>query len=149
MITDSIFLCLQSLLGLGTSFLLLLLKHILFPPPSHWLCKEAHLLLFIMPFMSAVFCCTFSFLGYLPVFVCTKRSWTEPVKHWANYCPFLGTQPAVQPRNMDHCIILRNVTHSFSRTEEIVITMSKCFSRHQNILKSFSWLTFPSFCHKE
>lgn len=52
--------------GFGTSFLLLLLKHILLPLPSHWLCKEAHLLLFIMPFMSAVFCCTFSFLGYLP-----------------------------------------------------------------------------------
>lgn len=148
MFTDSIFLCLQSLLGSGTSFLLLLLKHILLPPPWHWLCKEAHLLFFIMPFMSAVFCCTFSFLGYLPAFVFTKGNQTEPALSQLPPCLEL-TQPAVQLQYMEHCIILRNVTHSFSRTEEIDSTMNKCFSRHQNILKSFSWLTFPSSCHEE
>lgn len=69
--------------------------------------------------------------------------------HWTNYHPVLGTQPLVQPQNMQHCIILKNVTHSFTRAEEIASTMNKCFSKHQKILKSFSLLTFPSSWHAE
>lgn len=70
------FLWLQNLQCLGTSSFLLLTL-ILLPPLPHWVCKEAHLLLFIMMLTSAVFCCTFSFLGYLPDFVFTKESQTE------------------------------------------------------------------------
>jgi len=66
-------LCLISLLCLGTSFLLLL-KLTLLPPPSCWLCKQTHLFLFIMPLMSSVLCCSFSFLGYLPAFVFKRGS---------------------------------------------------------------------------
>lgn len=102
---------LQCLLGFGYQVSFAVAER--YFPPSHWLCKEAHLLLFIMPFILALFSCAASFLGYLSTFVFTKGNQTELDMHWANYCPVLGTPLSVPPQYMEQCIILRNVTHSF------------------------------------
>lgn len=119
---------LKNLLCLGTSFLLLLLKLTLLPPPSCWLCKQTHLFLLIVPLMSSVLCCTFSFPGYLPAFV-FKRGAKQNLVALSKLPPCLGDTTGSSAAeygtvyNPEKC-------HPFFRAKAIASTTSKCFSKH-------------------